>query len=734
MQRISAKIITALLLGALSLTLVPLAFASTDILINDETAPQDTITPVPAGGNLDLNFNGVTFSGSQFYLVLSQDGLFQRSVGDVQYTPLFDRLAVFTPANTTVSGTVAFPGSWLCGFGWVYGPIPLNIAGGTYYIKAFDNETTPTAVTQGFTVAASLRIIPTTGIAGTPIIISGSTFPANALVNLTYDSTQTGLVSLANNIQTDVLGQFNYTMPAPDLKQAATIGDNTVVTDDIEFNATADGTTVYYANYTESRRGLIQLGRPDTSGVAGNLQNATVGIYGNETDFTSTISVDIGNTFRIIGNNFYPGVVTMKWDNTIDLAPTGNTADAAGYFNATFSVPATGFGKHSITLIDAGLQVFAVYVNVVPSITITPDSGPTGTTVTVNGFGFPASVGGDVYNAAVTFQGATGDIAGALTDANGQFSLTFTVPTGSTGGVHLVAATANMSGFTPVAGSFTVLSAFTVSPTSFYANSSAAVVATATGFLPESTYIVTIDNVFSPFSSIYVEADSSGTIALTFMQAGFQPGVHVVALYEMYGDNTPVANATFTVLSPVAVQQNAMLTAINATVTAINNNLATLSDGTTVLLNAINASLAGVSNGLAVVNTNVGTLTTSWSSINGTLSSVSGTIGTVSTTIGSIQTNLSSIGTTVTKLDGNVATVQTDVGTIKGTVTETNGKVATIQTDIGTLQADVSSVDTSVKDVPSQVNVPIWIAVVLALVAAIAAIASLLLVRRKIAG
>src|SRR3989337_1574420 len=96
MQKTRAKIITALLLSALALTIVPFAFASTgNILINDTTLPQDLpITPIPAGANITLYFGSVTFSGSQFYLLLSQDGLSQVSTGDMRYTPLFNVAAV----------------------------------------------------------------------------------------------------------------------------------------------------------------------------------------------------------------------------------------------------------------------------------------------------------------------------------------------------------------------------------------------------------------------------------------------------------------------------------------------------------------------------------------------------------------------------------------------------------------------------------------------------------------
>lgn len=853
MQKTSAKIITALLLAALTLTLIPLAFASLGTIIINSTAGVQPlpITPVPAGGNVSLYFGNVTFSGSQFYLLFSADGLSQVSSGDIRYTPLFSVAAVMDLTTAPiVLADPNFPGQWLVGQGWINGSIPTNIAGGLFYIKAFDGATTALAVTHAIPIIASLRIIPAAGAAGTTIIVSGNAFPTNALVNLSYVDPLLNIVRFAPLVQANALGQFNYTMNAPDLKAASGAGDSAPVTGVFTFHAQENATAAdYTATYTETERGLIQIGRPRSGSTAGNLQNAT-GVYGNMSRFDltpteglTTISVGVGQTLRIVGNSFYPGAVTMRWDNSIDVAPTGNTANGIGFFNATFTVPATGVGSHNITLIDSGLQVFVVFVNVVPSITVSPISGPIGTLVTVNGYGFPASTGTTVYNATVTFSGFAPDRNGSLTDANGQFSLTFVVPTGSAGGPHTVTATANQSGFVAVTATFTVTSAFTISPTEFYANSTGAVVATGTGFDPANRYFVAIDNLFSPFSNTTngIAPSASGGISFTFIQAGFQPGLHVVALYQVGsgasagGFNVPAANATFTVLgglnvttdNTTATMLNAInqtvtqngatintvnttvntignnLLAINATVIAINGNVATLAtaigtmqislssinatifsiNGSLVTLNTaigtvtttlngiganvtsikgtvatlqttlgavqttvnnINANITSINSGFATVQTSVGTITTTLTSINGKIDSISGTvssissavsgIATISTTVGSIQTSLSSIGTTVTRIDGNVATIVTDLGTLQGTVTSIQGDVATIKTNVGTIQADVSDLQTSVGDVPGQVNVPIWIAVVLALIAAIAAIASLLLVRRKIAG
>jgi len=110
------------------------------------------------------------------------------------------------------------------------------------------------------------------------------------------------------------------------------------------------------------------------------------------------------------------------------------------------------------------------------------------------------------------------------------------------------------------------------------------------------------------------------------------------------------------------------------------------------------------------------------------ITSIKGDVATIKTNIGTVTTNVATLDAKVTTLSGDVATVSTTLGTLQGTVTSIDGKVATIDTSVGTLQADISDVSGKVDTTPA------WIAVVLSLVAAIAAIFAVITIRQKIAG
>ncbi len=451
-------------------------------------------------------------------------------------------------------------------------------------------------------------------------------------------------------------------------------------------------------------------------------------------------------------------------------------------------------GTYNIVVTDnLGLSASAAFVVTATStLTVVPATAPVGVTgvaLKLTNFGASAAVSFFVANATsaypLTVTPGTGFVT-LTTNASGTLLGVFEVPLLALGSYTIIA--------NETSGAWNATAAFTVGSATLNLNTGATTYAqgNVVSWSIQSTFTTTFNILVSdPVGTPATITVSAGNfipvgalqvypvgMASLLLPSDAMTGTWAWNASVTVGTLTTVKSGTFTVTTVAAAGNvtntdlynaitsvNRTVNAINASVVAINGNIATLSTNTGYILanvttiranitsimgsiatvqttlgqvqttvNSINATIVAVNNGFATVQTSVGTLTTSLNSLGSTLTSVSGTVGTISTSVGSLTTSLSSIGTTVTGISGTVATIHTDLGTLTGTVTSIQGNVATIQTNLGTLQASVGDLKTSVDNVPGQVNVPIWIAVVLALIAALAAIASLLLVRRKIAG
>ncbi|MEN3059379.1 MAG: hypothetical protein ABC542_01700 [Candidatus Methanosuratincola petrocarbonis] len=222
-------------------------------------------------------------------------------------------------------------------------------------------------------------------------------------------------------------------------------------------------------------------------------------------------------------------------------------------------------------------------------------------------------------------------------------------------------------------------------------------------------YWVAVDNQFIAVGAGtgQVAANYTGDIAVQLVKAGFRPGMHTVSFYikdrcDIYDDydytdygvvagNFPIyAYATF--------------------------NVTTTGD--------------------LIVGDLMDYMNSSFSSLDAKLVAIEDDVATVQTTLGTMQTSIDNLDAKVVALQGDVATVQTILGQINGTVTAINGNVATIETDVGTIKADVSAVKSDTSSMKGFLPVdmtPVWIAVVLALIAAIASIYSIVVIRSKIA-
>ena len=289
--------------------------------------------------------------------------------------------------------------------------------------------------------------------------------------------------------------------------------------------------------------------------------------------------------------------------------------------------------------------------------------------------------------------------------------------------------------------------------------------------------------------------NNTGYILTEFAAAGFRPGLHVVSVIADYEGSamwTIFAKDNFcvtTVGDPIVdylVSLNLTMAELEATIISVNGTVATLSTTVGQLqvdLTAIGATVTSIEGDLATISTTLGTITTSLTSLNSKVTSIQsdvanieipglGTIETkldnldavvgsmygdiveIQTTIGTFETTLDSIDATVTAMDttvdgidavlglvaGDVVEIQTTLGTISGQITDIEGDIATIVTDLGTVKVDLASAKTDIDAVQEEVDtglpvdmMPVWIAVVLALIAAIGSIAGVFIIQRKIA-
>ncbi len=256
-------------------------------------------------------------------------------------------------------------------------------------------------------------------------------------------------------------------------------------------------------------------------------------------------------------------------------------------------------------------------------------------------------------------------------------------------------------------------------------------------YLPASlggATLVTATGLFTVTAKVTLDSTNTklDAITTTLGQVNTTVNANKAVLTTIDGNVVTIKTDVATIKTDVA--------SLKASVTSIDGKVVTLqtSMGTvTASVNSLSASISSISSGVATITTKVGTIQTSLDSIDAVLGYVAGDTATITTSLGTVTTSLASINPTLTSIENGIATIKTDVGTLQGTVTSISNNVATIQTGVGTLQANVANLQpdvTAAKDNSAGVSTLVYVAIVLALVAAIAAIASIFLMRQKIAG
>jgi hypothetical protein len=213
--------------------------------------------------------------------------------------------------------------------------------------------------------------------------------------------------------------------------------------------------------------------------------------------------------------------------------------DSGGRLAATCTVPAVTGGSKTVTITDSnGVAKSKTWTVLTPTVTLTPTTGPVGSTVTVTGTNFVPGDGITITLAATT--------AATAVTATGTFSGEIVVPSAAAVGSNTVTV-ADDTGNSKTA-TFTVpTAAVTVSPSSGGLGSTATV--SGTGFPAHSTvtvaFMAAVTGMVDVTPSPSPVVDLTGTVTASFSIPGGQAGSAIVALTA--GGVT--AATTFTVVA-----------------------------------------------------------------------------------------------------------------------------------------------------------------------------------------
>ncbi len=358
-------------------TLPPLKpiFASTGNILINTTVPSSPIITVQIGGNISLNFGMVTWSGGQVVLYLSKDGYSSLSEDDVRFGPTF---TVAKIKESTVDHTT-YP-NYTVGKNWINGTIPksVEVAGGKYFMKAFDGSSATVAVSDlYFKITAAFEISPESGPGLAPITIDGYSLPSNDYVNISYYN-GTVWKTIENFVTADANGRVAYTTPAPDLGRVIPEGINSSSYSTITLRVIMNSTgQTFNSTFNEYKRGLIQ--------VRSESQKITLtggGLFGNNTIYIIYgLFVRVLGELTVVGRWFNPGSIRIFWDDTTLIGTV--TANGTGVFNATVTIPITSEGDHNVTIRDSTVK-FTLRVRCFAVLDTSPPVAVAGPDLTVN--------------------------------------------------------------------------------------------------------------------------------------------------------------------------------------------------------------------------------------------------------------------------------------------------------------------------------------------------------------
>jgi len=433
---------------------------------------------------------------------------------------------------------------------------------GTYFVDVSPSPSGALAVDAAFALTnASLVLDPVSGPVGTVLGFSGSGYSPDTPYSYCFESTTSacglGSPAFTSDGAGDIPTGQSITVPEdPDGIWYVVLSNDGVLVSAAAFTiesnftlAPSDGVvgSTVVANGTGFDSGTpyavfwnltvtLCLGTTDSAGAFGcsfvvpswpgsdvpveAQQNsriiAVVGFQVLPGAVVTPTSGPVGSTATLVGTGFASstaGAVT-SWNATTTLC--SNLTDAQGSFSCVFTVPAAPAGPQNLTVSQLSVSVTTPF-DVLPSLYLSPDSGPVGTSVSVVGSGF------DPLSSFSVLWGGTLTLCSSTTSSVGAAACSFQVPSGPFG---IVAVQVLEGTFSPEA-NFTIGAGITVTPIVGVIGTNATV--TGTGFDPVSAYTVVWNGGLLLCSGV---TNSSGNFTCPFTIPTGPGGVHPITALE----------------------------------------------------------------------------------------------------------------------------------------------------------------------------------------------------------
>jgi hypothetical protein len=231
----------------------------------------------------------------------------------------------------------------------------------------------------------------------------------------------------------------------------------------------------------------------------------------------------VGTAVKVTGTGFTDREqITVEYDgDEIDIESGDEETDRNGEFQCTIIIPESIAGKHTITVTDESDIGAEAEFTVKPEITVTPEAGSPGGTVTVEGTGF-----GDDVDVTIQFDGK--EIAGDKTDRDGSFAVTFTLPAKGPGTYKIRAEDEDRNRDDV---DFNIATEISLSRTT--GNVGNQVTVSGSGFTPNGT--VTVTYASEPVVVATTTADATGKFSATFTVPKSKHGEHTITASDSAG-------------------------------------------------------------------------------------------------------------------------------------------------------------------------------------------------------